>query len=231
MSSNAMSVLAKLFFEPKVAFVALKEKPAAWLPLALIILGSMIVFYWYYATVDFSWLIEHTLASQPDLKPEARAAMTSFMTRNAMMYSTLGGVLIMTPVIYAIFALYYWVAAKVLGSELSYGKWFHFTVWISVPVLLGLPLMAIQVATGHGQVAMEDLNMLSMNYLIGHAPLGSAWASFLNNLSLTTLWTALLSFVGLRVWTGRSTGACIIAALLPYVFFYGGWALKIAFSH
>jgi hypothetical protein len=231
MSSNAISVLAKVFYEPKSAFESLKEKPAAWLPLALIILGSMIVFYWYYSTVDFPWLLDHTLSAQPDLKPEAKAAMASFMTKNTMMYSTLGGVLIATPIIYAVFALYYFIASKVLGSEVSYGKWFHFTIWISVPALLGLPLMALQVATGHGQVAMEDLNMLSMNYLIAHAQLGTPWASFLNNLSLPTLWTVFLSFVGLRVWTGRGTGACAFAAVLPYAFFYGGWALKIAFSN
>ncbi|MBC3875885.1 YIP1 family protein [Undibacterium flavidum] len=231
MSSNAISVIAKLFFEPKAAYIALKEKPAAWVPLVMIILGSLIVFYWYFATVDLSWLIEHTMASQPNLKPEARTAMASFMTRNAMMYSTLGIVFALSLIIYAVFALYYWLASKVLGTEITYGNWFHFTVWTSVPALLGLPLMAIQVATGHGQVAMEDLNMLSMNYLIAHAPLGAPWERFLTNISITTLWTALLSFVGLRVWTGRSTAACAFAALLPYVFFFGCWALKITFSN
>jgi hypothetical protein len=231
MSSNAISTLAKVFYEPKSAFESLKEKPAAWLPLALIILGSMMVFYWYYATVDFPWLVDHTLSAQPDLKPDAKAAMAGFMTKNTMMYSTLGGLLIATPIVFALFGLYYWLAAKVMGSEIGYGKWFHFAIWISVPTLLGLPLMALQIATGHGQISTEDLNMLSMNYLTVHAPLDAPWSGILNNLSLTTFWTLFLSFVGLRVWTGRSATACALAAVLPYALVYGGWALKIAFSH
>lgn len=231
MATSKLSTLFQVFYEPKAAFTALKEKPAAWLPLALMMLGSLSVFYWYFSTVDFAWLLDHTLSSQADLKPEAREAMAKFMTRDTMMYSTLGGVLIGTPLIFAVFALYYFIASKVLGSNLGYGKWFHFTVWISVPTLLGLPLMAVQVATGHGQISMEDLNMLSLNYLTVHAPIGTPWASFLNNLSLPALWTMFVSFVGLRVWTERSTNACAFAAILPYAFFYGGWALKIAFSH
>lgn len=231
MANNQVSNLIQLFYEPKTAFTALKEKPASWLVLAITILGSISIFYWYFATVDFPWMLDHMLSAQPDLKPEAREAMAKFMTRDTMMYSTLGGAVIATPIIFALFALYYFVASKVLGSSISYGKWFHFSVWASVPALLSLPLMALQVATGHGQIGMEDLNMLSMNYLIAHAPTGSPWASLMNSLSLPYFWTIFLSFVGLRVWTERSSGACAIAAVLPYAFLYGGWALKIAVSN
>lgn len=231
MANNQAANLFQLFYEPKAAFTALKEKPASWLVLAITILGSLAIFYWYFSTVDFAWMLDHMLSAQPDIKPEAREAMAKFMTRDTMMYSTLAGAAIVTPIIFALFALYYFIASKVLGSTISYGKWFHFAVWVSAPALLGLPLMALQVATGNGQIGMEDLNMLSMNYLFAHVPVTSPWANLLNNISLPYFWTAFLSFVGLRVWTERSKLACAIAAALPYVFLYGGWALKTAVSN
>lgn len=231
MANSQVTSLIQLFYEPKATFTGLKEKPASWLVLAITMLASIAIFYWYFSTVDFAWMLDHMLSAQPDLKPEARDAMAKFMTRDTMMYSTLVGALVGTPIIFALFALYYFVASKVLGSSIGFGKWFHFTVWISAPALLGLPLMALQVATGNGQIGMEDLNMLSLNYLFGHAPVGSPWANFLNSFSLPYVWTMFLSFVGLRVWTERSTSACAIAAVLPYAFVYGGWALKTAISN
>ncbi len=231
MATKQFFQIANIFFEPRAAFTSLKEKPASWLVLILMILASMGVHYWYFATVDFSWLMDHTFSSQPDIKPEAREAIAKFMTRDTMMYSSLAMLAIGTLVINAVIALYYFIASKVLGSSIGYGKWFHFAVWVSVPMLLSIPLMALQVATGHGQVGLEELNMLSTNFLFVHAPLGTPWASLLNNLSMYHFWTVFLSFVGLRVWTERSNNACAIAAALPYVLIFGGWALKTAISN
>lgn len=231
MANSQISHLIQLFYEPKAAFTSLKEKPASWLVLVITILGLLAIFYWYFSTVDFPWMIDRMLSAQPDLKPEAREEMSKIMTRDTMMYFTLGGALFTTPIIFALFALYYFIASKVMGSSISYGKWFHFSVWVSVPSLLGFPLMALQVATGNGQIGMEDLNMLSVNYLFVQAPVTSPWANLLNSLSLPYIWTAFLSFVGMRVWTEASVRACAIAAALPYVFMYGGMALKTAVSN
>lgn len=230
MANNQVASLIQLFYEPRAAFTALKAKPASWLVLILIILAMLIVHYWFFATVDFAWLMDHTFNSQPEIKPEAREAIAKFMTLDTMMYSSLAMIVVAPLVMNAIIALYYFVASKVLGSSIGYGKWFHFSVWVGVPVILSAPLMALQVATSHGQVGLEDLNMLSLNYLFVHAPLGTPWASLLNNLSLYHFWTVFLSYVGLRVWTERSVNACAIAAALPYVFVFGGWALKTAMS-
>lgn len=230
MANSQVASLIQLFYEPKLAFTGLKEKSTSWIVLGVIISVMLLVHYWYFSTVDFAWLVDHTFSSQADIKPEAREAIAKFMTRDRMMYWSLAMILIAPLVMNAVIALYYFVASKVMGSSISYGKWFHFAVWVGVPILLSTPLMALQVATSHGQVGMEDLNMLSLNYLFVHAPLGTPWASLLNNLSLYHFWTVFLSYVGLRVWTERSSTSCAIAAALPYVFVFGGWALKTAIS-
>jgi hypothetical protein len=43
------------------------------------------------------------------------------------------------------------------------------------------------------------------------------------------VWSIALAVLGLKAWTGRSTGACVTVAVLPYVLVYGIWAAKIAF--
>ncbi|MFZ6819168.1 Yip1 family protein [Undibacterium sp. Ji22W] len=229
MSSNAISVIGKLFFEPKAAFESLKENSKPWLPLALIMVSTLALFYWYYATVDFSWLIDHTLSAKPDMKAEEREMVTKMLTKDRMMITTLVGALIGMPVVFALYGLYFMLASKVMGSAISYGKWFGFAVWVSVPTLIGAPLMALQIATGHGQVSLEGLNMLSLNFLIANLPADHAWAGLMNNLSLTTFWTMFLTFVGFRVWTGRSVASCALATALPYVVIYGVWVAKLMF--
>lgn len=229
MSSNAMSVLVKIFFEPKSAFESLKDNSKPWLPLALMLGSTLALFYWYFATVDFSWVLDHTMSANQDLNAEQKQAMAKMMTKDSMMWTTLGGVLIGTPIVFALYALYYLIASKIMGSAITYGKWFGFSIWASVPTLIGVPLMALQIVTGKGQVAMESLNMLSLNFLLTNLPSDHAWAGLMNNLSLTTFWTAFLTYVGLRVWTGRSVVSCAIATALPYVVIYGIWIAKLMF--
>ena len=36
---------------------------------------TIAMMYWYYATVDYPWLLERTLSTTPDAKPEQREAM------------------------------------------------------------------------------------------------------------------------------------------------------------
>jgi hypothetical protein len=229
MSTNALSTLAKVFYEPKSAFESLKENSKPWLPLLLIMGSTLAIFYWYYATVDFAWLRDHTLSAKPDMKPDEREMVMSMLTKDRMMMTTLGGALIGMPIAFALYALYYLLASKVMGSAISYGKWFSFAVWVSVPALIGVPLMAMQIVTGHGQVSMEGLNLLSLNFLIAHLPADHAWAGLMNSLSLTTFWTMFLTFVGFRVWTDRSAVSCAIATAIPFAVIYGIWIAILVF--
>ena len=227
MTVSALSIIGQIFYEPKAAFAHLKENSRIWLPLLLLPIGSAVMLLWYFNTLDFPWYLEHMMSAQPDMNAEEREAMMKMFTKNSMMMMSVIGLLISVPIIFALYALYYLIASKIMGSTITYGKWFAFAVWTSVPSLLGLPLMALQIASGHGQVAMEDLNMLTLNYLVLHLPPSAPWASFANSLSLTTLWSMFVTFVGLRVWTGRSTFACALTSALPFVVIYGLWIIKI----
>jgi hypothetical protein len=230
MATQALLDIGNVFLEPTPTFARLKEKTHAWLPLLVSVLLTLGVMVWWVSTVDFEWLREHMLTAQPNAKAEVRAAMAHAMTPKFMMWSTGISAVVGTLLIAAVTAVYYLLAGKVIGSPLGYGKWFGFSVWTSVPRLLSVPLSIVQIMTSHGQLAPEDLNMVSLNYLLFHLPLSHPWAGLVGSLDLTTFWSIALATIGLKAWTGRSTGTCVVVALLPYVVIYGLWAAKIAFS-
>ncbi len=229
MATQALFDICNFIIEPSPTFARLKDKPRAWVPLLVLIVLTLAITWWYVATLDFAWFREHMLAARGTVKPEERAALAQFLTPNRMLWSTVIGIMLGTPVMYALTAVYYLLAGKVMGAGIGFGKWFGFAAWTSIPRLLALPLMALQIATSGGRLTMEDANMVSLNYLLLHLPLSNPWASFASNLDLTSLWTMALAAIGLKAWTGRSTAACTFAAVLPYVLVYGIWAAKIVF--
>jgi hypothetical protein len=228
MATQALFDIGNVILEPSPTFSRLKSKTNAWLPLLVLILLSLAITYWWISTLDFPWLVEHMLAAQPKATPEMREAMTRFMTPTSMLWTSVIGAVLGTLVLMALTALYYLIAGKLMGVAIGYGKWFGFAVWTSVPSLLKFPLSALQIVTSHGRLAPEDLNMLSLNYLALHLPASNPWANLAGAIDLTVIWSIAIATIGLKAWTGRSTGTCVTVAVLPYLIIYGLWAAKIA---
>ena len=228
MSLQALFDIGNVVLDPTPTFARLKVRSNAWLPFLALILLSVAIMYWWVTTVDFGWLRDHVLSTQGAAKPEQRAALERFLTPASMLWSSGIGALVGTLAALAVSALYYLVASKVMRVAIGYGKWFGFSVWTSVPRLLTLPLSALQIIRSHGRLAPEDLNIVSLNYLLFHLPLSHPWAVLAGSLDLSTLWSVFLAVIGLEAWTRRSTAACLTVALLPYVVVYALWAVKIA---
>ncbi|MVW62049.1 hypothetical protein GPY61_19120 [Massilia sp. NEAU-DD11] len=229
MATQPLFDIGNVILAPSPTFARLKDKPRPFIPLLVLILLTLAVSCWYVSSLDFAWFREHMLAAQGPMKPEARAAMAQFLTPKTMMWSSGAGAVLGTPLICAIVALYYLLAGKVMGTGIGYGKWFGFAVWTSIPRLLTVPLSALQILTSGGRLAPEDMNMVSLNYLLLHVPMSSPWFGFATNLDLSSVWSIALAVLGLKAWTGRSTAACVTVAVLPYAVVYGIWAAKIAF--
>ncbi|MFS2025880.1 YIP1 family protein [Massilia sp. GER05] len=229
MATQPLFDIGNVILAPSPTFARLKDKPRPFIPLLVLILLTLAVSCWYVSSLDFAWFREHMLAAQGPMKPEARAAMAQFMTPKTMMWSSGIGAVVGTPLICAVVALYYLLAGKAMGTGIGYGKWFGFAVWTSIPRLLTVPLSVLQILTSGGRLAPEDMNMVSLNYLLLHVPMSSPWFGFATNLDLTSVWSIALAVLGLKAWTGRSTAACVTVAVLPYAVVYGIWAAKIAF--
>lgn len=225
----SLSNMGLVFTDPQLAFSRLKNDSSPWLPLLSILLLGAAVMYWWVATADFTWLRAHAAASNPEMNGEQRAAMNAFLTPSTMMWSTQLGMLFGTLATLLLSALYYLLAGRVLKTPFSYGKWFAFTCWTSLPRLLIYPLMALQIATGNGQVAVEGLNLASIAALLGLES-DNPWIGLASSLDFTVVWSLVLSVIGLKIWTGRSTSTCTWVAVIPFAAIYGLWALKILLS-
>ena len=206
---------------------AVREKSMIWLPLLLLVLGMAAVHVWYYQAVDIGWLQEYMLsaggANSPD--PQALEAAKGFMSRGFLTSMTVLGIVIMMPLMMVIGAVYYLLAAKVIGSEIGFGKWFAFNVWSSVPNLLLIPAGIVQILmSSNGQMAPDALNPLSLNQLIFHHPATSPWAGLAGAIHLTGIWTSIVAIIGYKLWTSKSTATSAFIVFLPQIVIYGGWA-------
>jgi len=223
---SAFKNLVSIFTEPGKAMEAVLERSMILLPLFLMVVGNAALLAWYYSSVDFPWLQEHLLAA---MEPEQRAAARGFMNQGMLIGSSVVGVVIGVPVVLLLTAVYYLLAAKVVGNELSFGKWFAFATWTSVPSLLQLPVMAAQILmSSNGQLTPEALNALSLNQLLFGFPTESPWAALLGAFNLTMLWTYVVAVIGMQRWTSKSMATSTVIVLLPQVVIFGLWAVFAA---
>ena len=223
---SPMSTLISIFIDPAKAMQAVRERSMIWLPLLLMTLGTAAMMAWYYQMVDFPWLQDQILAASGQTDPKALEAARGFMSRGFMSGIGIVGVLISIPVILLLTAVYYLLAAKVIGNDLGFGKWFAFSTWAAVPTLLGIPLMAVQILmSSNGQLALEALNPLTLNNLVFHLPASDPWARLLNAINITSLWAAVVAIIGYKVWTAKSTMTSAFVVLLPQIVIFGGWAV------
>jgi hypothetical protein len=222
--------LLDVYLDPAKAFRDTWAKSRAWLPLLAVLGGTAVIYLLYFSTVDFGWFVDHTLNASPELSDDQREMARNVLNPTTMMVSTTLLTVIATPLLFAVFALYYLLASQVLGHKVPYGKWFAFCVWCSVPRLIVFPLMLYQIASSQGRVAIEELSMVSFNYLFFRQPNDHVWAGLANAIDLTTVWSAVISVIGFRVWTGATWRTSVVVNAIPLAAFYGLWAIKIALS-
>jgi hypothetical protein len=227
---TTQATLMTMIFDPVKGFSDALLRPRAWLPMLAVLGGAVVIYALYFQTVDFGWFVERTLNANPQLTDDQREVARRVIQPSTMMWSTLAVTVIVTPLLFAVFALYYLLVAQVLGHKVSFGKWYAFCIWTSVPRLVVYPLMVYQIASSKGQVALEDLSMVSLHYLLGHQGDPTAWTSLASAIDLTTFWSAAVSVVGFRVWTGESLRTSVVVNAIPYAVFYGLWALRIALA-
>ena len=227
---SSIATLGQVFTDPAKAFEQLYERANPALPLLLLILGSAALMVWYYQVVDMPWLIDQMLSASPQgSDPAARAAMEQFMKPATMTVTTTVSIAIMIPLILLISAVYFLLSAKVIGSDIGFGKWFGFAAWASVPSLLTIPAGAVAILmASNGQIGNNEVNPLTLNQLFFHLPMGHRWAGLLDAIHLPMLWSLFVSAVGYRVWTKKSSATSWVIVLLPYVLIFGIWALVLA---
>lgn len=219
---SPFAAVISMFYEPAKTFAALEQRRGTWLPLLLLMASTAILMLWYFSSVDIDWLKEQMFATVKD--PGQRAKSMEVVSRNMLMFGGIGQAVIGLPIFLALIGLYFMFVGKIYAKDFSFGKGFSLATWTSVPALLTLVLggTAILLSKG-GQVALGDLNPLSLNALLFHRPIGDPLNSLFESISLLTVWSAVLMVIGFQAWARVPRATAIKVVVIPYLVIYGVW--------
>jgi hypothetical protein len=225
---NSLQFAWKLILEPTAAFQSLKEKPHFWFPLILVVVLTALGITWYYAVVDFDWLREQVIASNPrtaGMSEAERARAGQFMTKSVLMWGALIGTVLMIPVLRLLEAIYYLLVGKATRVEGSLKQWIAVACWSGFPaVLIGLLMLLSILLRSSAQMSPDAINPLSLNELLLHLPLGHRFQSLASGITVLSPYMWWLTIVGVKVMSGRSMLYSSMVVLVPLVLIYGGWA-------
>lgn len=155
--------------------------------------------------------------------------MRGVMTPSYMTWSTVIGAVVVAVIINAFFAMYFNIVAKIGGKEgLSYGDWFAFTWWASMPIVVSAMLSCLVIMfSQNGFISLDDLSILNLNSLIFSLEASNPWSGLLAGLDLFTFWSIALFVIGLRSWLACSRQKALFVAAAPIVAIFSTWALYI----
>ncbi|MBL8512009.1 MAG: YIP1 family protein [Betaproteobacteria bacterium] len=224
-----LQLAGAIVMDPQAAFADLQKRPTFWFPLLLIVLLGALGLYWYYSIVDAAWLTDLMVNSNPKVRemPEAqKAKVAAYMTKSSLMWSSLLFALIGIPVVKLLEALYYLLAAKVSRLQLTFKQGLTIACWSGLPVLIAsLAMFGFLLLRKGNQINPQELQLLSLNELFFHIPIGQRWNSLLSALTILHPWMWWLTALGVRVFSGRSMAFSAVFVGIPLAIFYGGWAV------
>jgi Yip1 domain len=226
-----MSHLITIFLEPSKVFTELKEKPTWLWPVLTMVVVTMAMTLLYFMKVDSAWLIDHTLfppGSEVSAKEKAKILASISNSTNSMMAI---GATISVPITMAVMtilsALYFFIAAKVTGANISFMHGISLTAWAGMPMVLGVIVALIGAMMMTPQTSIESLNLLNLDPLLLQIPLDNPWNKLAKAFSLLSFWSWFLTALGWKTWGKTSWLEAIIVAIIPGVFFYGIFAAWI----
>ncbi|SEA59309.1 YIP1 family protein [Alkalimonas amylolytica] len=231
MSKSAAHGLVDIYVAPKQLFNALPDKKGwSWLAFLLIILISALGMWWFYAGMSPEWIVEQQLAAvshnmTPAEIEESRALMGHMADKTGIF--TVGGILVMTPIMLAIMAGYLMLVGNP-GQKRPYGDWYAMAVWSNMPGILNmLGLMVLIAMSSNPNMPLDTANYLSVNQLLLGLEPGQAWYTWAESLNLIYLWITVLFAIGLHCWSRYSMVKSLVLAFLPLLVIFGLWAVFI----
>jgi hypothetical protein len=226
--SGAGRVLGALV-APEDTFRSLAARPTWLAPLLVAVVLVTVLTGMISARMDMAQAIRHQLeaaGSQPSLEQIDQRVETM---KKIQPYLALFQGLIATPAVYLLGALLFWVAFKLLGSDLSYKASFATLLYGMLPLGLVQALLAIPVIWNRASFTPEEArsgSFLASN-LAAWAPesVGAVARTLLGSVDLFSIWTIVLLVIGYRIVAKVSRAAAIGVVLGIWLL---GVALKVA---
>lgn len=219
--------LVDIYLDPAKAFAAEKETPTFLVPLAIMVAASVAMILAYFLRVDAAWFQDFALTAMGQEMTAAEIAQAKQFMPSAKTQGYIGaaGTAIVVPIMYAIFALYYFLAGKIAGSGLRYKHGLSLAAWASMPGVLGLLVGVVGALTMAPQTPQHSLMLTHVDPLLVQLPFDHALSSFAKGFDLLVLWSIALGAIGWKTFTRSGWGSAVFVAALPSVLIFGIWLL------
>lgn len=224
--ASSIATAINILTAPAEAFNELRQRPTKIFPLALVLISSTAVMFWYFSIVDFDWFVDDSLSGR-NLSEEqietSREAMLSMSQTTFRLFGVLGGTAGIL-LISVLQAGYLGLVSALIGDKYRFGHWFSLIVWTGLPYLLAVIGMAVTIfLSPNGQLSAYDLNPLTLANLGMQSSNESVMLVF-NSLNLTLLWSLVLIIMAYKQWLESSLLKAIGVVSAPYVLILGIWA-------
>lgn len=237
MHDSSLGRIVGVLVAPEATFRSIAARPS-WLVVWLVILavglgvaGAVV------SSVDFREVAERTLERRDTPLTEEQRESSVEMQEKVLPYSIPIGTVVWT-LLLLLFAVFYWGALHLVGSDIDYRRTLSTYLYASVPAYVVGGLIALIVILGRGEVTPEELetrSFLASNLTVfAPADASPVLLAALGSFDFFVLWTAVLLVLGLRavaqVSTASAVGLVAIFFLLRLGLVTGMAALGSAFG-
>lgn len=224
---SALTLAINILAAPSEAFRALESRPTKLFPLALVLVSSALVMFWYFTIVDFEWYVDDALAQAGNLSEEqleaARENMLG-MSQNGFRFIGMLGSTVGLLAIYGLQSGYLTLASALNGDRYRFGHWFSLVCWANLPYLFGTLGMVVTILLSpNGQISAFELNPLTLANL-GMVSSNPSVQTLMNALNLTLVWSLALTVLAYRQWLQATWTKTLAIVLSPYLLIFGVWA-------
>ena len=230
--STPFDALQAIVLKPNPVFARLKNAHNwSWVAFVVVIFLSVLPTWLYFNMVDMDWYANMIVELQsPDVSPAEKDMARQMMMQENIAFFSAFVLAVWIAAVYAVFALYLHKMAQMDEENLlSFGDWYGFMWWATLPVaFVGAITALILVVAGGPETSPALLSPLALSTLLGLS-MDSNWFSWAQGIGLDTIWVVYLIAVGLSQWTRLPTKHCFIIAAAPFVIIWGLWALAILF--
>ncbi|MBD0784935.1 DUF1282 family protein [Vibrio sp. Y2-5] len=225
-SSNPLIMLVDIFRSPQDCFAALYERSAwGWQPFIVLLITPFLFWGAYFANVDFEWLKTGLSAQMEATNPD----LIHLLEADTLLASEIISDVMSRTLTIILLALWFNLATRQGSAKLGFWKWFAASSVVIFPAVIGDLASYASMLLKHGQVMSYAADLNSLNGLI-KLPLTNPWSPFTSSFPLLLPWYIFLGYAAVITWTRIERAQAIVIATLPWVAYYGIWAITIAIS-
>jgi hypothetical protein len=197
---SSLSTLLSVLTSPQQGFRAIAAKPVIALALCVLIVIGV-------AAVGVS-MSKISGADQGKTVPPAMAENPDRIMK-VILWTSVGGALVVTPVLYLAFAAILLVGFRLLGSEVSFRRTLSVAVHGMLPLAIAAVLGTV-IVLAREKVSLEEIQggglLMSNLGFLAHEGTSKALRALLTSVDLFSIWAIALLAIGYRIVARVSSG-------------------------